>query len=164
MCAIESVVQTFVSPCHVHLVFATYIHLRSRQTDFIHLIYIHRWTDGQKIKLSPWRRMGELRYSSTTLDLGTRWRWVVSFMSMPLYPRERAAGTHWIGGWVGPPELVWTLWRRKKKSCPCRESNTGRPSASRILTEQSRLLARWTEQEAKWLTLESSFTSALVVT
>jgi len=27
-------------------------------------------------------------------DLGTRWRWVVSFTSRPLYPRERAAGTH----------------------------------------------------------------------
>jgi hypothetical protein len=35
----------------------------------------------------PWRRMGELRYSSTILDLGTRWRWVVSFMPRPLYPR-----------------------------------------------------------------------------
>jgi hypothetical protein len=31
------------------------------------------------------------------LDLGTRWRWVVSFTPWPLYP-----GTHWTGGWVGP--------------------------------------------------------------
>jgi len=31
------------------------------------------------------------------LDLGTKCRWVVSFM-----PRERTRGTHWIGGWVGP--------------------------------------------------------------
>jgi hypothetical protein len=23
-------------------------------------------------------------------------------MPRPLYPRERAPGTHWIGGWVGP--------------------------------------------------------------
>jgi hypothetical protein len=30
--------------------------------------------------------MGEWRYSSTILDLGTRWRWVVSSMSLPLYP------------------------------------------------------------------------------
>jgi hypothetical protein len=35
------------------------------------------------------------------LDLGTRLRWVVSFTPRPLYPRERASGTHWIGGWVG---------------------------------------------------------------
>jgi hypothetical protein len=27
---------------------------------------------------------------------------VVSFMTRPLYPGERAPGTHWIGGWVGP--------------------------------------------------------------
>jgi len=25
---------------------------------------------------------------------------VVSFMPQPLYPRERAPDTHWIGGWV----------------------------------------------------------------
>jgi hypothetical protein len=27
---------------------------------------------------------------------------VVSFTARPLYPRERAPGTHWIRGWVGP--------------------------------------------------------------
>jgi hypothetical protein len=36
------------------------------------------------------------------LDLGTSWRWVVSFTPLPLYPRERAPGTHYIGGWVDP--------------------------------------------------------------
>jgi hypothetical protein len=35
----------------------------------------------------PCRRMGEGRYSSTILDISTRWRWV-----------EGAPGTHWIGG------------------------------------------------------------------
>jgi hypothetical protein len=33
----------------------------------------------------PWRRMGECRYSSTILDLGTRWRLEVSFTPRPLY-------------------------------------------------------------------------------
>jgi hypothetical protein len=33
----------------------------------------------------PWWHMGEWRYSSTILDLSTRWWWVVSFMSMSLY-------------------------------------------------------------------------------
>jgi hypothetical protein len=47
------------------------------------------------------------------LDLGTRWRWVVSFTLQPLYPQGRAPCTHWIGGWVGP-ELVWTQWWREK--------------------------------------------------
>jgi hypothetical protein len=36
--------------------------------------------------------MGEWRYSSTILDLGTRWRWVVSFMPRPLYPRRKSSG------------------------------------------------------------------------
>jgi hypothetical protein len=31
--------------------------------------------------------MGEWRYSSTILDLSTKWRWVVSFTPRPLYPR-----------------------------------------------------------------------------
>jgi hypothetical protein len=35
-------------------------------------------------------------------DLGTRWRWVISFTPRPFYPEERLPGTHWIGGWVGP--------------------------------------------------------------
>jgi hypothetical protein len=34
------------------------------------------------------------------LDLSTSWRWVVSFTAQPLYPVERAPGTHWIEGWV----------------------------------------------------------------
>jgi hypothetical protein len=33
--------------------------------------------------------MGEWRYSSTILDLGTIWRRVVSFTSRPLYPRGK---------------------------------------------------------------------------
>jgi hypothetical protein len=36
------------------------------------------------------------------LGLSTSWRWVVSFTPLPLYPRERAPGTHFIGGWVHP--------------------------------------------------------------
>jgi hypothetical protein len=45
---------------------------------------------------------GEWRYSFTILDLGTRWRWVVSFSPGNFTPREGAPGTHWKGGWVGP--------------------------------------------------------------
>jgi hypothetical protein len=37
----------------------------------------------------PRRHMGEWRYSSTILDSGTRWRWVVSFTPLPLYSREK---------------------------------------------------------------------------
>jgi hypothetical protein len=43
----------------------------------------------------------------TFFDLGTRWRWVVSFTLKPLYPpRETASGTHWTGGWEGPRAIL----------------------------------------------------------
>jgi hypothetical protein len=56
------------------------------------------------------------------LDLGTIWRWVVSFTPRPLYPKERAPGTHWIGGWVGPRAVLDAVVKRKVPS-PCRDSN-----------------------------------------
>jgi len=31
---------------------------------------------------------------------------VVSFTPQPLYPRERAPGTLWIGGWVDPRAVL----------------------------------------------------------
>jgi hypothetical protein len=48
--------------------------------------------------------MGEWRYRSIILDLGTRWKWVVSFMPRPLnprYPLDRVLGGHqsWSGRW-----------------------------------------------------------------
>jgi hypothetical protein len=39
-----------------------------------------------------------------------------------LPPRERAPGTHWIGGWVGPRAVLDAEVKRKIPS-PCRESN-----------------------------------------
>jgi hypothetical protein len=45
----------------------------------------------------PWRRVGEWRYSSTYLDLGTRWRWVISFTSLPLYPRGKSCRYPLVG-------------------------------------------------------------------
>jgi hypothetical protein len=44
--------------------------------------------------------------------------------SVRFTPRESGPGTHWIGGWVGPRAGL------TKISCPCGESNPGRPSRS----------------------------------
>jgi hypothetical protein len=38
-----------------------------------------------KFSTMPWRHIREWRYSLTILNLGTRWRWVVSFKPQPLY-------------------------------------------------------------------------------
>jgi hypothetical protein len=59
-------------------------------------------------------------------DFGTRWRWVISFTSRSLYPREGAPGTHWIGGWVGPRAVLDAVVKRKIPR-PRRESNPRTP-------------------------------------
>jgi hypothetical protein len=55
----------------------------------------------------PWRCMGEF------LDLGTSWKWVVSFTPLPLYPQGRAPGIQWIGGWVDPRVGLDDVEKRK---------------------------------------------------
>jgi len=43
---------------------------------------------------------------------------VVSITPLPLYPRERASGTHWMGGWVGPTavmDAVESIGKSKEK-------------------------------------------------
>jgi hypothetical protein len=59
----------------------------------------YEWNSGlPKVKLSrclstlPSRRMEECRYSSIILDLGIRWKLVVSFMPPLLYPSGKS---HW---------------------------------------------------------------------
>jgi hypothetical protein len=36
-----------------------------------------------------------------------------------LVSRERAPGTFWIGGWVGPSVGMYTLVAKEKNPCPC---------------------------------------------
>jgi hypothetical protein len=67
--------------------------------------------------------LGSGGIASRILDLGTGWRWAVIFMPRPLCPQERAACTHWIGGWVGPRAGLDAVVKRKIRS-PCRDSNS----------------------------------------
>jgi hypothetical protein len=67
-------------------------------------IYVHKgkvFPVLNYLTTTPWRHMQEWRYNSTSPDLGTRWRLVISFTPLPLYPRRKSPGTHRIGGWVG---------------------------------------------------------------
>jgi hypothetical protein len=71
--------------------------------------------------------LGEWRYSSThsltwALDEG---EWSASCPGH-FTPRERAAGNHWIGGWVGP-RAVWDMVVKIKILGPCWESNPRTP-------------------------------------
>jgi hypothetical protein len=49
------------------------------------------------------------------LNLGTRWSGGEWSASLPdrFTPRERAPGTHWIGGWVGPRVVLDAVVKRK---------------------------------------------------
>jgi hypothetical protein len=51
-------------------------------------------------------------------DLGTSWRWVVSFTPRPLYPRGKSPGTHWMGCWVDPRAGLDDLEKRKFLTLP----------------------------------------------
>jgi hypothetical protein len=68
------------------------------------------------------------------LDLGTSWRWVVSFTPRPFYPRERALGTHCIGGWVDPRAGLDNMEKKKFLTLPGLEPRPlSRPSRSQSL-------------------------------
>jgi hypothetical protein len=64
--------------------------------------------------------LGEWRYS------GTRWGEWSSSRPVRLTPRNRAPGTHWIGGWVGPRAVLEAVVKRKIPS-PHRKSNPRTP-------------------------------------
>jgi hypothetical protein len=51
---------------------------------------------------------------------------MVNFTLRPLYPRERAPDTHWIGGWVGSRTVLEAVVKRKIPSL-LRESNPRTP-------------------------------------
>jgi hypothetical protein len=68
------------------------------------------------------------------LDLRTNLRWVVCFTPRPLYPRERALGTHWRRGWVGPRAGLDDMEKTKFLTLPGLELRTfGRPTRSQSL-------------------------------
>jgi hypothetical protein len=80
------------------------------------------------------------------IDVDTRWRWVVSFAPWSLYPREKAPGTSWTGGWVGPRAGPDAVVRRKIPN-PSRDSNPPiiQPVAQHCTTELSWLvMVGWT--------------------
>jgi hypothetical protein len=42
------------------------------------------------VTAGPWRHIVEWTYRSSVLDVGTRWRWMVSFTPLPLYSRGKS--------------------------------------------------------------------------
>jgi hypothetical protein len=59
---------------------------------------------------------------------------VVNFTPRPLNPGEKARGTHWIGGWVGPRTCLDDVKKRKYLILPELELRPlGRPARSQSL-------------------------------
>jgi len=56
------------------------------------------------------------------INLGTGWRWVVSFTPRPLYLRY-----HWTGDWVGPRTVLdavaWTKLSQPRRGLEPRSSS-----------------------------------------
>jgi hypothetical protein len=72
---------------------------------------------------------GEWKYSSTILDLGTRWRQVISFTPRPLYHRkEQSVPIGWMGSRVGLGAV-----EKRKTSLDGNRTSTVQPVAFRYI-------------------------------
>jgi hypothetical protein len=71
--------------------------------------------------------VGEWGYSFIILDLGTRWRWVVSFTLWLLHPREKRL-RYPLDMRLSGPQSHSGHFGEETKSCPCRDSNPGCPA------------------------------------
>jgi hypothetical protein len=115
----------------------------TRQDTFLFSSYIQLVNQQVKVKLSLCLTNLALRHEGVWgswcidphfLDLSTSWRWMVSFTPLPLYPSERAPGTHWIGGWVGPRAGLDYVEKRKFLTLPGLELRPlSRPARSQSL-------------------------------
>jgi hypothetical protein len=84
--------------------------------------------------------MGERRYSSTTLHLGTTWRWVLSFTPLPLYSRGKSP-QHKLDRRLGGPQSLPGHYEIEKNFLPLPgiKSRPSSPKPVNIPTELSRL-------------------------
>jgi hypothetical protein len=79
-------------------------------------------------RYTPWRSLGERRYSSYSFSTSAldRGEWSASRPGRAFTPGERTPGNHWTGGWVGLRAGLNTE-AKGKILCPQRESNPDRP-------------------------------------
>jgi hypothetical protein len=80
-----------------------------------------------ELSTTPWRRVGEWTYSAIILDLGIRWRWVVSFTHRLLYLRGNSS-RYPLDRRLGGAQSRSRHCEVKKNLLLCRDSNPGRPA------------------------------------
>jgi hypothetical protein len=81
-------------------------------------LFIIFFCNGRVIKIYPVQISRQKSTFVSVLDLGTSWRWVVSFMPWPLYPREKIRGTHWIAVLVDLRACMDDVEKRKFLTLP----------------------------------------------
>jgi hypothetical protein len=92
------------------LVSETYIYFQCSKFKKLSLY----WTNKSTM---PWRRMGSGRIKPRIVDLGTSWRWVVSFTSQPLYPLWKSP-RYPLDGRLGGPQNRSGLREEEKNLAP----------------------------------------------
>jgi hypothetical protein len=71
--------------------------------------------------MMPWSHMGEWMYSSTILDLGIRWRWMVSYTHSTSRPGRVLLYS--LDKRLGGPQSQYGCYGIEKKSCSCQDLN-----------------------------------------
>jgi hypothetical protein len=86
-----------------------------------------------------WRREGEWRYSSTILDLSTRWKYRLASLPRRFILGERAPGIHWIGSRAG----LNAVEKRKRSCCRCQYEEYTYIADDRMIKEYVAVDAIW---------------------
>jgi hypothetical protein len=107
-----------------------------------------------------WCHVGEWRYSSTILEFGTKWRWMVTLALWPLYSRGHTKWHPWDRPLYSREHTQWHPWGRRlrlphsrydscviEKLLSCRELNLRRPICSSSLDRLSYAAPRLCVQE-----------------
>jgi hypothetical protein len=68
-----------------------------------------------------------------SLNLGTMWRWGVSFTLRPIYLRRKNPAVLWIGGWVSPRAGLDAVAKRRIPALPGIEPRLSSPRPSHYI-------------------------------
>jgi hypothetical protein len=98
-------------------------------SDCIKVVPVFTW-----LSTTPRRRMGEWKYTSTNLELGNIWWWVVSFKARPLYPRGRSPRYPLNKTMDGPQ--IWSGRRREEKYLTPNTTRAPTPSAVQLVASR----------------------------
>jgi len=109
--------RNYTASYNVLIATCSYVTIFLKQSGYY--IYISLYEGKGKVKESyPVQAMKAYWDSRSTaplmFNLGTTWRWAVSFTLQRLCPAERAFGARWIWSWVSPGAGIAVLENRSR--------------------------------------------------